>query len=515
MLNPLDTTVDLTELSVDYFKSHGFKAVLMDLDDTLIAEHQGEFAEQLIPWLKTLLDNGLKVGIVSNNTHRSYCHRVLRHLQKADLDIPIIGDALKPMPVSFKRMLTILGVLPNEAVMIGDGILTDQLGGKLAGLKTIRAKCFPRALYYTGPLFLIREIAVCVFDLFRRLILNHRPKLYLVSDSHYRQRQRILVVMNPKSSQTDEKGLRENIDEQAKALNVQVDYLLSDNPPKALKKYRHRLRSGKYDCVAAAGGDGTVRAVIERIFHEDPSIPIAILPTGTGNLMAKGLGIPQVVEEAVSMMFYGEAQSQSITLVNEKYVALLVVGIGLDAEIMHETTSDLKKMTGPLAYLFSGIKVALLKGKARFKLVLRHQGQVQRAEHHAEGVLMVHRNHFLKAFFPMDLQTEKNEKVLDVCVIETHSTADGFGVLQGLFLGDYDNETNALKHYQASEVTLKVFPQEKVQIDGDIVSVSSVHAKLVPDGVSIISPALNPLDVALDEKSATQDAQADLHRTAP
>jgi diacylglycerol kinase family enzyme len=63
-------------------------------------------------------------------------------------------------------------------------------------------------------------------------------------------------------------------------------------------------------------------------------------------------------------------------------------------------------------------------------------------------------------------------------------------VIQALFSGEYDQQDGVIKHYQASEVSVRPLPAEKVQLDGDVVPMSTIRAKLVPDGISIIVPAI-------------------------
>ena len=215
--------------------------------------------------------------------------------------------------------------------------------------------------------------------------------------------------------------------------------------------------------------------------------------------MAKGLGIPQDLEEAVHLLFHGTPLPQSVTVVNDRYVALLAVGVGLDAEIMHKTTSGLKKRAGVLAYVISAIKVGVFKNKSLCRLRMDKKRVVS---HRGEGVILIHRNHYLKAFLPLDVAIEKNENTLDVCVIQPRSMSDALTVIQALFSGDYEHQDGVIQHYQASDVVIETFPRERVQLDGDVVPLPSIHAKLVPDAISIIAPPSLPLTEAVLKSGA-------------
>lgn len=110
--------------------------------------------------------------------------------------------------------------------------------------------------------------------------------------------------------------------------------------------------------VLAAGGDGTVRAVAEGL--KDTGVPLALFPAGTGNLLARNLGLRlDRSDEAVSTAFTGYDRAIDTGLATferqdgsrDSHVFLIVAGIGLDAAMIENTSSKLKKRVGWLAYI--------------------------------------------------------------------------------------------------------------------------------------------------------------------
>ena len=67
-----------------------------------------------------------------------------------------------------------------------------------------------------------------------------------------------------------------------------------------------------YDRVVAAGGDGTVRAVISGVLDSDSRLPVGIIPIGSGNLLALELKIPRYVPRAVRVSVEGTARPVDI-----------------------------------------------------------------------------------------------------------------------------------------------------------------------------------------------------------
>lgn len=116
-----------------------------------------------------------------------------------------------------------------------------------------------------------------------------------------------------------------------------------------------RARRAEVDLLIA-GGDGTVRAACAELAGS--GIPIGILPAGTGNLLARNLGVPLDMAEALDAAFDGTPRPIDLIEVRaddrEPEGSLVMAGIGADALIMAETNDDLKKFVGSAAYVIAG-----------------------------------------------------------------------------------------------------------------------------------------------------------------
>lgn len=119
------------DIDLDELERRGTRALLMDLDNTLVLRNSVDASPAVRTWLEAALERGLKVCIVSNNWHE-------RVQQAAEsLGVPIVGKGTKPLPGAFKRALDVLGVRASETAVVGDQIFTDVLGGSLLGATTI------------------------------------------------------------------------------------------------------------------------------------------------------------------------------------------------------------------------------------------------------------------------------------------------------------------------------------------------------------------------------------------
>lgn len=117
-----------------------------------------------------------------------------------------------------------------------------------------------------------------------------------------------------------------------------------------------RAAVAEADLVLASGGDGTVSAVASGILSAGRAVPLAILPTGTVNIIAQGLGAPGD-PLAVCRLLRGDALTVAIDVaaVGERYL-LHMGGAGYDAQIMALTSRALKRGFGLGAYLIFGAR---------------------------------------------------------------------------------------------------------------------------------------------------------------
>ncbi len=112
------------------------------------------------------------------------------------------------------------------------------------------------------------------------------------------------------------------------------------------------------DLVVVAGGDGTVRVVCAELARTD--IPVAVLPAGTGNLLARNLGISLDLDTALAELLDGteqridSVQVEGDQLGTDRFVVM--AGLGLDAAIIADAPDELKKRVGWAAYVVSTLK---------------------------------------------------------------------------------------------------------------------------------------------------------------
>ncbi len=128
---PDEHVKSILDIHPEDLKKRGIKGIITDLDNTLVEWDRPNATPELIKWFEQIKEHNILVTIVSNNNE-------LRVKEFSDpLQIPFIFQARKPLVRAFNKALSEMGIKKEEAVVIGDQLLTDVLGGNRSGFHTI------------------------------------------------------------------------------------------------------------------------------------------------------------------------------------------------------------------------------------------------------------------------------------------------------------------------------------------------------------------------------------------
>lgn len=239
------------------------------------------------------------------------------------------------------------------------------------------------------------------------------------------------------------------------------------------------------DVVIAAGGDGTVRTVAEVL--RGTGTPVALLPSGTGNLLARNLNLTlDDVEHALDSAFGGADRPIDVGVADIRdadgkkstHAYLVMAGLGIDAKMLAATDDELKAKAGWLAY--AKAIGAVLRDKNELRL--RYQldgGRVHAVRAHT---VMIGNCGSLPANILLLPEAAVDDGEFDIVVLRP----EGFvgwvqivvkvlwenGVLRrtsaGRRLMGSSKEVRALNYLKGSEFILRLSRPEDVELDGDL-----------------------------------------------
>ncbi len=234
------------------------------------------------------------------------------------------------------------------------------------------------------------------------------------------------------------------------------------------------------DRLIVAGGDGTNNEVINGMMDAaDPAIrdiPLALIPLGTTNVLAKDRKIPEDIADAVELAINGTPHRIALGRLNGRYF-ITMAGIGFDAEAVHGVKQGLvKKISGKAAHIVSGLKV------------LRHYDppliHIKTPELEIEGHTVIIGNaKNYGGYFHVTPEADIEQPVFDVCVLGGRRRRDLLRFVGGIMTGRHTG-FHDVRCLQTSELELTSEGRVHTQVDGD-------YLGILPGKVIAVGDALN------------------------
>jgi diacylglycerol kinase (ATP) len=242
-----------------------------------------------------------------------------------------------------------------------------------------------------------------------------------------------------------------------------------------------RKLAGQTDLVAVYGGDGGVTEVASALF--ETGIPMAIIPGGTANVMAKELNIPVDTKAALQLLTTDQYQIKAIDmgLMND-HPFLLRINLGIMADMVLQADRKLKDNIGQLAYGVTAIKTIAEAEPADYNL------QIDGENVNETGVSLTITNSGNMGVGDFALQPgiSVTDGLLDVILLKDASILSLLKVAGSTFL---QNETEAVMHRQCKQVTIKLDREQKIICDDFEYLTKEIIIKVVPASVNILVPA--------------------------
>jgi len=160
---------------------------------------------------------------------------------------------------------------------------------------------------------------------------------------------RVALVFNPMSGMRSGESRRGRLEQVVRAAGLECDLAETDIVDGARVMARQAVRDG-VERLLVSGGDGTLSDAADVLAGTD--VTMAVIPSGTGNLLATNLGIPLDLNAAVHLALTGPSRRIDVGRANG-HVFLIVAGIGADARMIRDADRELKQRFGALAYFIA------------------------------------------------------------------------------------------------------------------------------------------------------------------
>lgn len=255
-----------------------------------------------------------------------------------------------------------------------------------------------------------------------------------------------------------------------------------DDPGAGMTRRAIRMKA---DLVLVAGGDGTVRTVCAGLAGS--GIPLGIVPVGTGNLLARNLGIPLDVADALDVAFAGEPRLIDLVRLrlddsHEDHYSVVMAGVGADAEVMAQTNPDLKRVVGSAAYAVAAVQAA---SRPPFGVRVEMDGD-EVVDAPAAMVLVANVGQ-LTGGITMVPDARADDGRLDLVVAQPRRPAD-WVTMAGRVVGGL-SDAQGVQRRQGRRVLIETEDPVEFQIDGDTVGRHTrAEASVEPGALTVLVP---------------------------
>ncbi len=252
------------------------------------------------------------------------------------------------------------------------------------------------------------------------------------------------------------------------------------------------LRAGNEgrQLVIACGGDGTLNEVVNGLARQQNGhrVPLALLPGGTANILAKELTLPWDIPQAAQRLVRGTVREIALGLatpVNEPEKAryfLSVAGAGPDGRITYAVDLELKAKMGIFAYWWQGAREVLNYKFPRFNVKTKDQTI-------EASLVIVGRTKHYGGPFKITTEADLYEDQFELAVLTTQSGLRYLSYLPTLWFGDL-RKTEGVHFVKADTLLCEPTDGEPVyaQVDGEPLSRLPVEFKIVPRALKLLVP---------------------------
>ncbi|WP_421709199.1 diacylglycerol/lipid kinase family protein [Algihabitans sp.] len=256
---------------------------------------------------------------------------------------------------------------------------------------------------------------------------------------------------------------------------------LKDRQPKDLPAQARRSEDGDLSLIVAAGGDGSVREAAAIAYAT--ATPLALLPLGTANDLARTLDIPLDPDRAVDLLRSGRRRRIDLGRCNGR-IFCNVASIGLSAKVAQRLTRERKKRWGPLAYAREAVDALRTFRSLPVRLTLDDRSLTQRA---LQVGIASGESQGGGARVTPDAQIDDGR--LRVYALEPQKPLRLMMMALLLKLGAH-NLFEGAHFFAAKRVRLETEKPEKINVDGDLLERTPADLELLPGAIEVLVPDL-------------------------
>lgn len=240
-------------------------------------------------------------------------------------------------------------------------------------------------------------------------------------------------------------------------------------------------RKAEVDLVIVCGGDGTLNAAARGMLES--GLPLGVLPMGTGNDLARTLGLPLDLLGAADVIVAGAARTIDIGEVNG-HLFFNVASLGLSADLAKKLTKERKRAWGRLGYAVTALEVLFTARRFEAEILSKDgtvkvetlQIAVGNGKHYGGGMTI-------------EASAAIDDKHLDLYSLELGAVWK-LALMAGDFKAGTHGAWSEVRTVRCTEFDVKTARPRAINTDGELVTFTPARFRVLPDAITIFAPPL-------------------------
>jgi len=282
-----------------------------------------------------------------------------------------------------------------------------------------------------------------------------------------------LVILNPAARGERAQRKRAEVESLARGCVVHT----TTHTGEAQLMARRGVDEG-FEKIVAAGGDGTINEVVNGLVGTN--VTLGLLPIGTMNVFATELGLPvHDLQSCWNVIRNDSVRNVDLAQANKKFFVQLA-GVGLDAQVVQETSAQLRRSFGPLSYIISAVQIAARKPPRLFI-------QSEDASIDEGSFVLVGNGRLYGGPFPFFKHAALDDGLLDVVVFKRLGYLEIIKYLQDVVFSS-DIRVPEIEYFQTRRLRVESDESVPVELDGELVGNCPVEFSLQERSLRVLVP---------------------------
>jgi YegS/Rv2252/BmrU family lipid kinase len=290
----------------------------------------------------------------------------------------------------------------------------------------------------------------------------------------------IHIIINPAAG--EEEAILPFINASMKEAGISWEAFITHEAGDGIKFARAAVKEG-VDALAVYGGDGTLMEAISGLIGSE--VPLIILPGGSANVTATGLGIPKDFKEVCTLLGHGDLETKTIDVGQfDTSYFLTAISLGFGADLVKGADRKSKNKFGILAYFLSAAAALKITKKVVYHL------KIDGKEYKLKGFTCIIANVGNLGFtkISLDKHIDISDGFLDVLILRKAN----FDLLKHIVITFLKRERpynlKLVQHWQGKDISVSSFPKQTVQCDGEVLEKMPLHIKIIPGAIKVLIP---------------------------